>query len=483
MYTKINRRYKNVLLIVGVGIFILYSLHMAQQLLNQSQFVDHSITEQDLQNGDAIEDLLKTNNDNDLLYSFDSVMAEIKSSEDQGKDETAQIQVSSNETFRLPKQSITLCEENFAKSPEVLEGFKVFCPVSFVLEVEKAFFGRHHNDTTKCNADRQGNPLGEEYLVVNATEKCGTNPTHQIKKLCDGRRYCHVKASTMLYTDPCPSRFKYMEIDYTCVHKPPKEKPNYAIVMFAEKSIIKENSIHERSINAFQKYAEIYNYKLFIENETYDNEREIYYMKLNTITEYLIKGLKEKTYDWIFWTDSDVMITNPKIQLSAFIPPETSDDVHLLISKDENGLNAGVFLLRVHPWSLSYIMRCSTYAYYHNEAYLRFSDQSAMEQVLIDFKEVNHYRIVPQNWFNSYCCETDHFQGSVEKGDFLIHFAGYTDKNGIYNVYSKAVSKDRSWRSRTNEEMRAMVLKYYSLPVEKQLKLKQEEEKKEKKEK
>jgi len=67
--------------------------------------------------------------------------------------------------------------------------------------------------------------------------------------------------------------------------------------MFSNK--IDVNSVYENAISEFYQYAKYHGYKFELNRYRYDTEREIFYMKLNMIIEYLIKSLKEKTYDWI----------------------------------------------------------------------------------------------------------------------------------------------------------------------------------------
>ncbi|OUM61877.1 glycosyltransferase family 34 protein, partial [Piromyces sp. E2] len=112
--------------------------------------------------------------------------------------------------------------------------------------------------------------------------------------------------------------------------------------------------------------------------------------------------LKNKTYDWIFWIDSDVILTNPNIKLESFLPPEQFDDINLVITHDVNGLNNGIFFFRVNAWSYEFFMKSYTYAYYNLKTELYFPDQSSMLHVLQDMEDSSHYIVVPQNWFNSY---------------------------------------------------------------------------------
>lgn len=232
---------------------------------------------------------------------------------------------------------------------------------------------------------------------------------------------------------------------------------------------LKQGSVYEKAVNDFKKYSERYNYEFFFNNKTYNVDREVYYMKLYSLIEFIIKGLNEETYDWILWTDTDVVLTNPNIELSAFIPPEDQDNIHFIITSDHNGFNAGVFLIRVHPWSLTLMMRANTYNYFSDGKKLRFADQSAIRNVLMEGHEEEHYIVVPQTWFNSYNCEDKKNIRCVIRGDILVHFPGKKEtKVNRMEEFIKKIEGNSEWTSRTTSEMRKMALEYYNLPKDQQ---------------
>lgn len=99
------------------------------------------------------------------------------------------------------------------------------------------------------------------------------------------------------------------------------------------------------------------------------------------------------------------------------------------MAADENGLNDGVFYLRVHPSSLDLLTQTAAYPLENPEEDLGwFGEQAAMARV-IKAAEARHKAAnepsgiawVPRRWFNSYERE-ERFEG--EPGSFLVHFAG-----------------------------------------------------------
>jgi hypothetical protein len=127
------------------------------------------------------------------------------------------------------------------------------------------------------------------------------------------------------------------------------------------------------------------------------------------------------------WVDADSIIINPAIPPELFLPPSNLPHINFVGTRDHNGLNSGIFYLRVCSWSVSFLVE--TLALSHAEIDLgRSADQEAMARVL----EKEHggpkgqgYRdgvaFVPRKWINAY--EWIHaFEGS--RGDMLVHFPG-----------------------------------------------------------
>ena len=117
--------------------------------------------------------------------------------------------------------------------------------------------------------------------------------------------------------------------------------------------------------------------------------------------------------EWLFWFDADTVIMNKLIPLETFLPPEERNDVNLLYTKDWNGLNNGVFALRVSTWSLEFLSSILAYRTFRPEEDLPFTEQSAMEKVMHMDKYAKGVVQCPPQWFNSY-------PGDGDEGD--VHF-------------------------------------------------------------
>ncbi|KAG4093208.1 hypothetical protein H8356DRAFT_1048726 [Neocallimastix lanati (nom. inval.)] len=224
-----------------------------------------------------------------------------------------------------------------------------------------------------------------------------------------------------------------------------------AIVMYSE--TVKVNSFVEHAISEFFQYSNIHGYRFLFNNQRYDREKEPFYMKIHVITEAILRGLKEKEYDWVFWVDGDVILANPNIKLQTFLPID--NEVHL-IAADRQGLNSGVFFIRVHPWSLNFILRAGSYTYFNNSTYFKYGEETGINNVLIEYKEDKHYVIVPPDWFNAY-------PEKREKGQFLLHFCFRKgESKSRPSDVRQELSKESDYTDgKTSKDLRKEVLKYY----------------------
>jgi len=124
---------------------------------------------------------------------------------------------------------------------------------------------------------------------------------------------------------------------------------------------------------------------------------------------------EDQRLKWIYWFDADTVVLNTQTRLEMFLPPEEMaglDHVDLLIAANWDGLNSGVFALRVTPWSVSFMSAVLAYPIYEQERLLkdRFRDQSAIQFLLekdesplakLPMKSKDRWVKVPIRWFNS----------------------------------------------------------------------------------
>ena len=143
---------------------------------------------------------------------------------------------------------------------------------------------------------------------------------------------------------------------------------------------------------------------------------------------------------------------NPQIPLEIFIPPSDFKHIHWIAGKDYNGLNAGVFLLRVNTWSLDLLTRTMTYKHYHPSEDYPFEEQTIFARLTEkddQFKKNSVY--VPKHWFNAYFSSLN----EVKPGLLMSHFPHPDYKWHIYE-WLRVLEADKD---ETYEPV-------YSIPVE-----------------
>ncbi|GKT60958.1 galactosyl transferase gma12 mnn10 family protein [Colletotrichum tofieldiae] len=190
---------------------------------------------------------------------------------------------------------------------------------------------------------------------------------------------------------------------------------------------------------------------------------------------------REERAEWIFWVDRDTIILDQCRPLPSFLPRQAfhaggegeknakDDEVQLVVTNDWNGLNNGVFLLRVGQWAVELFSDILAFRYYRPDTQLPFTEQSAMEILIQEPKFAKGARVVPQRWFNTYpggnasmFLERVNEEGLADyharRGDFLVHFAGVGDRGkamgdwiDMLQANGSSVGAERTQRNATLE--------------------------------
>lgn len=175
-----------------------------------------------------------------------------------------------------------------------------------------------------------------------------------------------------------------------------------------------------------------------------------------------------KRLEWLFWVDRDTLILDQCRPISSFLPFEepaldekasegdesdeeaeekVGGETHLIVTNDWNGLNNGVFLVRVNQWAVDLFSDINAFRYYRPNVSLPFTEQSAMEIVMKEPKFEPNVQVVPQYWFNAYPqASPGDFETKTDteglkpyharRGDFLLHFAGRGGRDKLINEWT-----------------------------------------------
>ena len=191
----------------------------------------------------------------------------------------------------------------------------------------------------------------------------------------------------------------------------------------------------EPGLQTKREYAAKHGYDLHIGGkESWDRSRPIPWSKLR----YILKYIDE--YDYIFWSDADVIITNPDFSIEKNIVPLLPPNKDLLWTKDVVGnLNSGNMLLRGRsPWLKDFIERTYqqaqfTYHIWWENAgmvhlYLTNPQDKEKIETIENHSLFNAYLFGPKN------ISSDPTVRLFQPGDFLLHFAGVADQWNIYRM-------------------------------------------------
>lgn len=158
----------------------------------------------------------------------------------------------------------------------------------------------------------------------------------------------------------------------------------------------------------------------------------------------LSKPAKDRL-QWLAWFDADTMILNRQIPLETFLPPADMPHIHFVMTKDWNGLNDGVFYLRVSSWSVELLAATLAYRTFKPDEELQWSEQSAMQNVLREKDFASGAVYVPPRWFNAYPSGGDEeFSYTVRRGDMALHFAGVGEKENAMQEWMSALEVNRT---------------------------------------
>lgn len=184
----------------------------------------------------------------------------------------------------------------------------------------------------------------------------------------------------------------------------------------------KRNTLYERAIKSHERHAARQGLPIHI---LQNKVAEGFWNKPSYILSLLIAEAAKDPAEratWMMWVDGDSIILDPELSSSMFLPPPDFDYVNYLVAKDQNGMNTGIFFLRVCDWSIRFMAKALAYPLFHPDVDLgRSADQLAMELVANETEFRDGTLFQPRVWYNTY--EFKHgYEGKM--GRLLVHFPG-----------------------------------------------------------
>ena len=210
-------------------------------------------------------------------------------------------------------------------------------------------------------------------------------------------------------------------------------KPKIAILTFCVGADYKKAM--EPGLASKREYARRHGYDFHEGGEdVWDRSKPIPWSKFHFILKYI------NDYDFLFWSDADVIVLNQERMLETQVLPLLPEDKDLLWTFDAcNHLNNGHLLIRGRSvWAADYFKRASqqTDLLYHiwwdNAAMIRLYETNPADKAKME--------TCREHWlFNAYIYgPTDQADDTTTRlyrpGDFLIHFAGVYDPWNIHRL-------------------------------------------------
>ncbi|GJJ69858.1 hypothetical protein EMPS_02207 [Entomortierella parvispora] len=164
--------------------------------------------------------------------------------------------------------------------------------------------------------------------------------------------------------------------------------------------------------------------------------------------------VKQERHDWIFWIDTDAILMEMGVRLEQFLDNRYS----LIITKDVNGLNAGVFFLKIDEWSRQFMnsLLQKMGPGLHEQDWMNVMLQSKMvletatiitpeggreektSRVTWDSSRAeDNVKYIPQCSFNSYWLVAEEPDQKYHIGDFAVHWAGENYKPEAFEAWEK----------------------------------------------
>ena len=209
--------------------------------------------------------------------------------------------------------------------------------------------------------------------------------------------------------------------------------PKIAILTFCVGADYKKAM--EPGLASKRAYATKHGYAFHTGGEdVWDHSRPIPWSKFNFILKYLDE------YDYLFWSDADVIILNDEKTLEKEVLPLLPSNKDILWTYDAcNHYNNGHLLIRGRSaWVRDYFNRClmckdlTYHIWWDNAAMIYLFESNASDRARIETTK-EHWR------FNAYIfgpkdTADDPSVRLYNNGDFLIHFAGVYDAWNIYRM-------------------------------------------------
>ena len=198
------------------------------------------------------------------------------------------------------------------------------------------------------------------------------------------------------------------------------------------------------------RHAQKHGYDRITEELPFDSvRRELQWAKIPLIQKHL------SSYDYIMWLDGDVLITNQERFIDDFIALMRPDEF-LLIGRDFQGLNSGVFIIKNCTKAREFLNEVWAFQGFDRQL---FHEQTAMDHLIKEDRYSQGVQTIPHAHINILNAFDYRMDPRVHwlPGDFCIHFAGIKDpaiRMGLQDMYARFASSDPAGTERIHDYLR-----------------------------
>ena len=175
---------------------------------------------------------------------------------------------------------------------------------------------------------------------------------------------------------------------------------------FVVVSMANENfrQLQDLTSKTLRSYSEKHGYSFLTKIISNDSERPPSWHKIEFIQEVFTGG-----YEYVWWVDCDAIIVNSEIRIEDFI----KEGKDFYISRDMNGINCGVFMIRNNERSVSFFEKVWSMVEYKDHIW--WEQAAIMELLSSGWYSEEFVEYLPSSVFNNYeytkSCLVHHMAG------------------------------------------------------------------------
>lgn len=165
-------------------------------------------------------------------------------------------------------------------------------------------------------------------------------------------------------------------------------------------------------------YCKAHGIPFFCYGKSLDESRTPHWSKLLALKNHVMD------FDWLVWIDADAAIMNHNKSFWDVI--KGNEDYMVLIGRDVNGLNAGVFILKggieSKNWLEDVFSMTNCGVGYYEQGAIMVSEQSERYH--------HRFKVIERNLINAYDAGNK-LHSHYKHGDFILHAVDQSEENRI----------------------------------------------------